>query len=53
VIEDGLLALRDSARELGASLEEVRTAPEFRRLLLSRGGESVVDDLVVEHSEQL
>jgi len=30
-----------------------RTAPEFRRILLSRGNESVVVDLVVEHAEQV
>jgi len=53
VMDDGLRALRDSARELGASFEEVRTAPEFRRILLSRGSESVVVDLVVEHTEQV
>jgi hypothetical protein len=52
-MEDGLRALRDAARSLGASLEEVRTAPEFRRLLVSREGESVVVDLVVEHAEQI
>jgi hypothetical protein len=52
-MDDGLRALRDSAAELGATLEEVQTAPEFRRLLLSRGDESVVVDLVVEHSEQV
>ena len=53
VMEDGLRALRDAARELGASVEEVHTAPEFRRVLLSRGGESVVVDLVVEHAQQV
>ena len=52
-MEDGLRALRDTARELGATLEEIRTAPEFRRVLLSRGNESVVVDLVVEHAEQV
>jgi hypothetical protein len=52
-MDDGLRALRDAARELGASLEEIRTAPEFRRILLSRGNESVVVDLVVEHAEQV
>ena len=52
-MDDGLRALRDTARELGASLEEIRTAPEFRRILLSRGNESVVVDLVVEHAEQV
>ncbi|MFN8096360.1 MAG: nucleotidyl transferase AbiEii/AbiGii toxin family protein [Vicinamibacteria bacterium] len=52
-IEDGVRALRQVAAELGASWQEVRTAPEFRRLLLSRGNESVIVDLVVEHAEQL
>jgi len=52
-MDDGWRALRDSARELGTSFEEVRTAPEFRRILLSRGDESVVVDLVVEHAEQV
>lgn len=52
-MDDGLRALREAVRSLGASLEEVRTAPEFRRLLVSRGGESVVVDLVVEHAEQI
>jgi hypothetical protein len=53
VMEDGLRALRDAARALRASIEEVRSAPEFRRLVLSRGAESVVVDLVVEHAEQV
>jgi len=53
VMEDGLRALRNSATELGVTVEEVRTAPESRRVLLSRGGESVVVDLVVEHAEQV
>ncbi len=52
-MDDGLRALRATARELGASLEEIRTAPEFRRVLLTRGNESVVVDLVVEHAEQV
>ena len=39
---------RDAARALGASIEEVRSAPEFRRVVLSRGAESVVVGLVVE-----
>ena len=53
VMEDGMRSLRDAARHLGASLEDVRTSPEFRRVLLSRGGESVVVELVVEHAEQV
>ena len=52
-MEEGVRALRDAARSLSASLEEVQTAPEFRRLLVSRGSEAVVVDLVVEHAEQI
>jgi len=52
-MEGGVRALRDAADEIGASWEEVRSAPEFRRVLLSRGGESVIVDLVVEHTEQV
>lgn len=51
--EDGVRALRSAATEVGASWQDVRTAPEFRRVLLSRGDESVVVDLVIEHAEQL
>lgn len=53
VMDDGVRALRSAAAALGASWQEVRTAPEFRRILLSRGDESVVVDLVVEHAEQV
>ena len=53
VMEDGVRALRAAATETGASWQDVRTAPEFRRVLLSRGAESVIVDLVIEHAEQL
>jgi len=53
VMEDGVRALRSAATEVGASWQEVQTAPEFRRVLLSRGDESVIVDLVIEHSEQV
>jgi hypothetical protein len=52
-LTDGAEALRDLAREIGARCEETRTAPEFRRFVLSRGDESVVVDLVVERAPQL
>jgi hypothetical protein len=52
-IEDGVRALREAAAEVGASWREVRTAPAFRRVLLSRGDESVIVDLVLERSEQV
>jgi hypothetical protein len=51
--EDGVRALRAAATKTGASWQDVRTAPEFRRALLSRGNDSVIVDLVVEHAEQL
>ncbi|MCG6926882.1 MAG: nucleotidyl transferase AbiEii/AbiGii toxin family protein [Acidobacteria bacterium] len=53
IMEDGVRALRQAARDVGASWQEVRTAPEFRRVLLSRGDESVIVDLVIEHAKQV
>lgn len=52
-LSSGVEALRGVARELGTSCEETRTAPDFRRFVLTRGDESVVVDLVVERTEQL
>jgi hypothetical protein len=53
VMEDGVRALRQAARDVGASWREVRTAPEFRRVLLSREDDSVIVDLAIEHAEQI
>jgi hypothetical protein len=53
VMDDGVRALRQAARDVGASWQEVRTAPEFRRVLLSREDDSVIVDLVIEHTEQV
>jgi hypothetical protein len=53
VMEDGVRALRSAATKAGASWQDVRSAPEFRRVLLSRRDESVIVDLVIEHAEQL
>ncbi|HEX9636967.1 MAG TPA: nucleotidyl transferase AbiEii/AbiGii toxin family protein [Acidobacteriota bacterium] len=52
-LDAGVAALRSAARELGATCEETRTAPDFRRFLLARGGESVVVDLVLDRTPQL
>lgn len=41
------------ARDFGASLEELRTAPDFRRCLLRRGPDSIVIDLVRERVPQI
>ncbi len=53
IMEDGVRGLRSAATAVGASWQDVRTAPEFRRVLLTRGDESVIVDLVIEHAEQL
>lgn len=41
------------ARELGADLEAVQTAPDFRRRLLRRESESVIVDLVLDRAAQI
>jgi hypothetical protein len=52
-LEDGVTALREAANELAASIEAIRTAPDFRRFLLRRGTESVIVDLVRDTAPQL
>lgn len=52
-IENGFIIVRDVARALGASVEAIQTAPDFRRLLVRRGDESIVVDLVREYVFQL
>ncbi len=51
-LEDGEAALREAATSLGASIENLRTSPEFRRRLVGRGREAVVVDLVRERTHQ-
>ena len=46
VLDEGEQTLSSVAAELGASLERVTTAPDFRRRLLRRADEAVVVDLV-------
>jgi len=52
-IENGFAIVRDAARALGARVEAIQTAPDFRRLLVRRGDEAVVVDLVREYVFQL
>lgn len=52
-LDVGVSALRSVAEELGASLEALRTSPDFRRFLLSLGGEGVVVDLVRDRTPQI
>jgi predicted nucleotidyltransferase component of viral defense system len=53
VLEEGEVALREAAVSLGASIERVRTAPEFRRRVVRRSDESVVVDLVRDRVPQV
>ncbi len=52
-LEDGVAALREATNELAASVEAIRTAPDFRRFLLRRGVDSVIVDLVRDSAPQL
>jgi predicted nucleotidyltransferase component of viral defense system len=52
-LEDGEAALFDAARELGATVERLRTSTSFRRFLVSRGDESVVVDIVRDLAPQI
>lgn len=53
VLDEGEVSLRRAADELGATVEALRTAPEFRRRLVLRGEESVVVDLVRDRAPQI
>lgn len=52
-IEKGFSTVMETARELGASVEAIQTSPDLRRLLLRRGTEAIVVDLVRERVVQL
>lgn len=51
-MEAGFTAILTATRQLGASLESLQTSPEFRRVLVRRGPEAVVIDLVRERVAQ-
>ena len=52
-LEGGFAAATEVARQLGASVESIQAAPEFRRMVVRRGNEAVVIDLVRERTAQL
>jgi hypothetical protein len=52
VLTEGEAALRDAAADVGASIENIHTAPDFRRRLVRREVEGVVVDLVYERAPQ-
>ncbi len=53
VLEQGVATLHELARDLGASIESLRTAATFRRFLLRRGDDSAMVDLVHDLAPQL
>ncbi len=52
IIEDGERALALAAEALGATIEKIQTAPDFRRRIVRRGEEAVVVDLVRDRAPQ-
>ncbi len=52
-IENGFALARDVAGTFGATIEPLQTAPDFRRLLVRRGDEAIVVDLIREYVFQL
>jgi hypothetical protein len=52
-ITGGMDAVAEVARELGGTLESLQTAPTFRRVLVRRGAEAIVVDLVREYATQV
>ncbi len=52
VVAEGMAAAAEVAQELGGTLETIQTAPNFRRLLLRRGDEAIIIDLVRDYVTQ-
>jgi len=52
-IENGFAIVKDVARALKASVEAIQTAPDLRRVLVTRNDEAIVVDLVREYVFQL
>ena len=52
-IENGFRLVNEAAKELNASVESIQTSPDFRRLLVKRGNEAIVVDLVREYVFQI
>jgi predicted nucleotidyltransferase component of viral defense system len=52
-MEEGVSALAAAAQEIGASIEALRTSPDFRRFLLRHESGAVVVDLVRDLAPQI
>lgn len=53
VLDEGARVVAEVAREMGASLESIQTAPDFRRQVLRLGSEAIVIDLARDRGPQL
>jgi len=53
ILNEGTSEISAVARELGAAVESIQTAPDFRRFLLQRAGEGILIDLVRDRVVQL
>ena len=49
-IEEGEQVLATICNEVGAALEKIRTAPDFRRRLVTRDDETVLVDIVLDRA---
>lgn len=52
-IENGFRLVTEAANDLNATVESIQTSPDFRRILLKRGDESIIIDLVREYVFQV
>jgi hypothetical protein len=53
VMQEGSAVVVETAREIGATLESIRTSPDFRRYLLTQESEAIVIDLIRERVVQI
>ncbi len=51
-LDEGEASLQEVVRTIGALMENIQTAPDFRRRLVRRGPEAVIVDLVHERAPQ-
>ncbi len=52
-LDEGFALISEIARDSGTPIESLQTAPDFRRLLMRRGSEDVVIDLVRDRVAQM
>jgi hypothetical protein len=52
-MDEGFAAMKDVAKTLRATVEAIQTSPDFRRVLIRRGNEGIVVDLIHEYVYQL